>query len=252
MKKLFGVIAAALLGVTLTSPAQAATAPEVVAHRGGMETFTENTRKAWNDAMTKGAKWVETDVQFTKDNVPVIMHDLTVDRTTNGTGTVSSLTLTQLRALRTDDGQYVPTLYEFLQDVKAKGAKAFVELKVIPTTSQWKVLNDRFNWLSMKPSAVIISGNKEFLCVAKSHGYTVGWIDELGDRDPADVKPHATYYLKHHWSVTTERYNKWTAAGLKVFPWTPNQTKDWDRFRVMGVPGILTDKPNAMKGWFLK
>lgn len=248
MKTLIGVIAASLLGVVaLATPAQAAPAPVPVAHRGGTEAFTENTRKAWNHAMANGARWVETDVQFTKDNQPVIMHDLTVDRTTNGTGTVASMTLTQLRVLRTDDGQYVPTLYEFLTDLKAFGAKALVELKVTPTSKQWTEFHKRFDWLGMRQNTVIISGKKECLPLVKSMGYQVGWIDELGDRDPAEITPYADYYIKHHWSVTTERYKKWTAAGLKVFPWTPNQTVDWDRFKVMGVPGVITDKPVAFK-----
>lgn len=248
MKKLIGVIAVSLLGVVaVASPAQAASAPAPIAHRGGMEVFTENTRGAWNHAMANGARWVETDVLFTKDNVPVIMHDLTVDRTTNGTGSVASLTLSQLRSLRTPDGQYVPTLYEFLTDLKRYSARSFVEFKVKPSATQWQAVDARFAWTGMKTKTVVISGDRNFLLSVKARGYTTGWIDELGDRNPAEVLPYATYYLKHHWSVTTARYQKWVAAGLKVYPWTPNQTKDWDRFKAMGVPGVITDKPVAFK-----
>lgn len=253
MRKLVGTAAALSLSTALAvgvmTPANAVCYPSSVAHRGGTEKYTENTRKAWNNAMANGAKWVETDVRFTTDGVPVIMHDVTVDRTTNGAGQVSTMTLAQIRSLRTADGQYVPTLYEFLSDVKAHGDKAFVELKVVPTDSQWTAFKARFDWLSMRSSSVITSFEKNLLVSAKAKGFWTGWIDELGDRDPAEITPYATYYLKHHWSVTTARYKKWTAAGLKVFPWTVNQTSDWSRFDTMGVPGVITDKPNAFNKW---
>lgn len=224
-------------------------APALVAHRGGTETHVENTRNAFKDAIAKGASWLETDIQFTSDNVPVIMHDDTVDRTTNGTGAVNDLTLAQLRAFRTSDNQYVPTLYEFLTDQKAGGVKAFVELKTTPTAAQWSTFDARFDWLDMQSQVVITSFDKTLLPTVKDHGYTAGWIDGLGDRDPAEVTPYATYYLKHQWSITYDRVQKWKAAGLKVFPWTPDDSATWLRFKQAGVSGTLTNDPGEYKTW---
>lgn len=247
MKKILSVIGLALAGaLTLSSPCSATTPTPPVAHRGGTEKYVENTRKAWNDSMANGARWVETDVQFTQDDVPVIMHDDTVDRTTNGTGAVSSLSLSQLRALRTDDGQYVPTLYEFLTDVKSHGAKAFVELKTDPTAVEWTRFNSRVNWTDTQTSIVVTSFDAGVVSTAKGQGYTVGWIDGLGDRSVEAVKATgAVYYLKHQWSITADRLSKWQSGGLLVFPWTVNYEPDWPRFKAYGLPGVLTDKPNA-------
>ena len=61
-----------------------------------------------------GADAIEIDVQASADGVPVLMHDLTVDRTTNGSGAVAKLTLERLRALDAGDGERVPTLAEVL------------------------------------------------------------------------------------------------------------------------------------------
>ncbi len=69
------------------------------AHRGGVIDFPENTLYAYAEAARAGADVLEMDVYQTLDNELVILHDLTVDRTTNGTGRVADLTLAELRAL---------------------------------------------------------------------------------------------------------------------------------------------------------
>ena len=69
------------------------------AHRGAMSTHPENTIPAFEEALRLGAQMIEFDVQLTKDGALVLMHDATVDRTTNGKGKVNDLTLAELKAL---------------------------------------------------------------------------------------------------------------------------------------------------------
>lgn len=71
----------------------------LIAHRGFASVFPENTLVAINGAYDLGADGVETDVRLTRDGVPIIMHDETVDRTTNGSGAVAGLTLAQIQRL---------------------------------------------------------------------------------------------------------------------------------------------------------
>lgn len=252
MRKITVLLAALLLALlgTVRPASAAAPDPADVAHRGGNEVHTENTRRAFSDAMAHGAQWLETDVRFTSDDYPVIMHDPTVDRTTDGTGNVADMTLAQLRALRTPDGQYVPTLYEFLSDLEAHaGVRAFTELKVVPTTAQWTTFDERYTWLAATADTVVTSFDKTMLTPIRDHGHTPGWIDGLGDRDPAEITPYTSYYLKHQWSVTWDRAHKWAAAGLQVFPWTADAPADWDRFRSDGVAGVITNTPDAYAVW---
>jgi Glycerophosphoryl diester phosphodiesterase family/Calx-beta domain len=75
------------------------TDPLNFAHRGGVTDFPENTLYAYAEAAKAGADVLEMDVYQTKDNQLVILHDLDVDRTTNGRGNVVDLTLAELRAL---------------------------------------------------------------------------------------------------------------------------------------------------------
>lgn len=116
-----------LIAGCLSYPAAAQTAAPVMpqrglcAHRGASETHPENTLPAFMEAIAAGAQMIEFDVQLTKDSVLVIMHDETVDRTTNGTGKVSTLTLQQLKLLDAGSkkgaqftGTRVPALDEVL------------------------------------------------------------------------------------------------------------------------------------------
>jgi len=69
------------------------------AHRGAMETHPENTITAFREAIKAGVHMIEFDVQLSKDKKLAVIHDATVDRTTNGTGKVSELTLAEIRKL---------------------------------------------------------------------------------------------------------------------------------------------------------
>lgn len=91
----------------------------LIAHRGIMQTYAENTLESFRAALDLGADVLEYDVHLSRDNVPVIMHDQTVDRTTDGTGAISFKLLEEIKALDAGvkfgrPGLRVPTLRETL------------------------------------------------------------------------------------------------------------------------------------------
>ncbi|MFD5631988.1 glycerophosphodiester phosphodiesterase family protein [Streptomyces sp. NPDC127072] len=102
-----------------------------VAHRGQWRDAPENSLASFRAAFDDGAEIIETDIQLTEDGVPVLMHDTTVDRTTNGTGAVSGMTFAQIRQLRLREGlgggqaaltdAQVPTLDEAMRLAKNRG-----------------------------------------------------------------------------------------------------------------------------------
>lgn len=100
-----------------------------IAHRGGPKYAPENTLAAFQKSIDEGLDWLEFDVQMTKDGVLVVIHDETVDRTTNGTGTVRDLTLEQIRALDAGQGEKVPTFEEVVELAKSNGVKILPETK---------------------------------------------------------------------------------------------------------------------------
>ena len=101
----------------------------VIGHRGGRAYAPENTLAAFRHAIQIGSVWLEFDVQMTSDGVLVVMHDDTVDRTTNGHGRVADLTLDQIRSLDAGKGEKVPTFQEVLDLARASGADIFPETK---------------------------------------------------------------------------------------------------------------------------
>jgi len=115
--------------ILLRTPALTATALQNIAHRGGSTSAPENTLAAFRTAITQGADWLEFDVQMTKDGALVVIHDETVDRTTDGTGAVHDLTLEQIRSLDAGQGEKVPTFEEVLELAKANREKILPETK---------------------------------------------------------------------------------------------------------------------------
>lgn len=102
-----------------------------IGHRGAKLQATENSLLSFRKAIECGADMIELDVQKTKDNVLVVIHDPTVDRTTNGSGFVKDMTFDELCKFRTREGEAIPTLdavYELcigkvqvLTEIKAMG-----------------------------------------------------------------------------------------------------------------------------------
>ena len=116
-----------LAQIVFRSPAQ--TPAQVIAHRGGSAYAPENTLAAFKTAIDQGVNWLELDVQMTQDGELVVIHDETVDRTTNGTGAVANLTLEQIRQLDAGQSQKVPTFQEVVELAKANGVKILPETK---------------------------------------------------------------------------------------------------------------------------
>lgn len=106
----------------------------VAAHRGWKSQYPENTMEAFEAALSLGVDQLETDVRVTKDGALVLMHDATVDRTTNGCGAVNDLTFAELKALDAGNGAKIPTLIEFMELVKDHPTITLdIELKEYPT-----------------------------------------------------------------------------------------------------------------------
>ena len=106
----------------------------VAAHRGWKSKYPENTMEAFKAALTLDVDQLETDVRITRDGELVLIHDATVDRTTNGSGKVCELTLAELKALDAGNGSKIPTLTELMELVKDHPTITLdIDLKEYPT-----------------------------------------------------------------------------------------------------------------------
>jgi glycerophosphoryl diester phosphodiesterase len=102
-----------------------------IAHRGGPggTGAPEGTLAAFQAAVDAGADWLEFDVRRTSDGALVVLHDATVDRTTDGTGAVAGLTLAQARALDAGSGATIPTVEEVVDLAAGAGVPILPEIK---------------------------------------------------------------------------------------------------------------------------
>ena len=101
----------------------------IFAHRGLPVKFAENSLQGFKYAATHGAEGVEFDVHLTKDKVPVVMHDETLDRTTNGTGYIKDYTLNEIRKFHLENGEPVPLLSELFEILQDKDLYINLEFK---------------------------------------------------------------------------------------------------------------------------
>lgn len=109
--------------------------PAVVAHRGASLDHPENTIRAFDAAVEAGADFVELDVRLTADGIPIVLHDLDVARTTDGSGLVHQLALAEVKRLDASGGRgpraEVPTLREALESLSGR-VGVNIEIKNIP------------------------------------------------------------------------------------------------------------------------
>lgn len=130
------------------TPASKTSEVAFVAHRGGIVPgYPENTLAAFREAIRHGAEAIEIDLRGTKDGAIVIMHDETIDRTTNGKGAVTSHTLAELKVLDAGAGQRIPTYEDVLQFVAGTGVKLLLDIKPSPSLDKPQVvrLTEKYN-----------------------------------------------------------------------------------------------------------
>ena len=148
-----------------------------IAHRGFSSTAPENTLPAYVLAKEKGFSYVECDVAFTKDGVAVLLHDATIDRTSDGSGNISELTYEEL--LQYDFGSWkgskyagtkIPTFEEFIALCKELGMHPYIEIKNDSTYTQEQIasLMDIVEEYGMGDNSTWISFNITYLDYVKN------------------------------------------------------------------------------------
>ena len=117
--------------------------PPVIAHRGASTHAPENTMAAFRAAREQGALWIETDVKLTQDGVPILMHDETLERTTNGTGNIATKDWADIAALDAGSwfssafkGERIPPLTELVRFALDHHIQLNLELKPCPGRAQ--------------------------------------------------------------------------------------------------------------------
>ncbi|WP_337968263.1 glycerophosphodiester phosphodiesterase family protein [uncultured Flavobacterium sp.] len=221
-----------------------------IGHRGaGYE--PENTLKAFQKALELNADGIELDVHLSADGHIVVIHDETIDRTTNGKGFVNTLSLSELKSFLIDGKLEIPTLIEVF-DLIDKKCLINVELKGVGTASKVVALIEEYisdkNW---NYENFIIS-SFEWIFLEEVHNLNpkiaIGVLTEE-DLDKAlafaeGIKASAInpdYQL-----LTLENTKKIQEKGFQVLPWTVNTAEDIQKIKSYNVDGIISDFPDKL------
>ncbi len=225
--------------------------PIIFAHRGASAHAPENTIAAFELAHQQGADAIELDVKLSADGIPVVIHDSTVDRTTDGSGRVVNLELAALQELDAGEGQRIPTLDEVFASV---GGKLLINVEL----TNYKTPNDQLVEKVVDvvekhalAESIIFSSffsrnlkrATQFLhqtpCGLLALPGLLGWWGRsygfrLGDYQA--MHPN----LKDTTSQQIERIHR---MGRRVHVWTVNAAEEMHQLADWNVDGIITDDP---------
>jgi glycerophosphoryl diester phosphodiesterase len=236
----------------------------VAAHRGYSRVAPENTLPAFNEAYRAGADAIEYDMQVTKDSHVIIMHDKTVNRTTNGRGKITDLTLAQIEKLDAGywfsprfKGTRVPTLAQLLDLFKQHPpVLQFSEIKHYRTPSDIPLMIDPILKLGLEKRTIVTAFSPSDLHAVRlmSNHIGIGYLCpsvratvhalNLAVNDPNTwVLPVSTVLVKH-----PELIQQAAKQHTHLAAWTVDREDLQDDLEWLGVHRFITDDPKLIEG----
>lgn len=222
-----------------------------IGHRGAKGYEPENTLLSFQKAIDIGVDGIELDVHLSSDGAIMVIHDETLDRTTNGKGFVNELSLQELKTFQIEKENTIPTLIEVFDlvnkrcfiniELKGKGTykpvinliEHYIEEKnwnyghFIISSFNWSALQDVRKWNAKIPIGVLTHTDLD-LAIAFAKFIKAETI-------------HPYFHL-----LTKENTIKMQNEGFKVFAWTVNETEDIQKIKSFHVNGIISDFPDRI------
>ncbi|MDA1043984.1 MAG: glycerophosphodiester phosphodiesterase family protein [Verrucomicrobia bacterium] len=230
--------------ITERAPAQTL----CIGHRGAAGHAPENTLASIRKAIQLGADWIEIDVHLCEQQL-VVIHDFTLERTTNGRGPVNGFSLSYLRALDAGNGEQIPLLQEVLQllpepiginiELKGVGTAEPVAslLKTLSTTNVRNVLVSSFDWPQLEAVRACAPTIPVAPLTKDDYANAVQFA--------ASIEAHGINVGQAHLSAA--QVNDARRRGLKIFTYTPNSDAEFCSALKLGVDGIITDYPDRLR-----
>ena len=217
-----------------------------IGHRGAKAYDPENTMNSFQKALQLNADGIELDVHVCKSGELIVIHDFTVDRTTNGTGAISDLTLSELKQLRINNSIEIPTLDEVLTlfdkkhliNIELKGSNT---AELVCDCIDRNVREDKFDYKNF----IVSSFQREELARVAAYNVKVplGILTQASVEQALEwAEEFSAVAIHPHFSLlTTENVALTRKKGYQIFTWTVNEFEDIERVKSFGVNGIITD-----------
>ncbi len=227
----------------------------IIAHRGASGIAPENTLSAFQLAIDIGVDYLELDVRKSSDDSLMVIHDATVNATTNGSGFVNSKTYSELRALDAGSwfssayiGEQIPTLFEVLLLAKNNGAKVCVEMKDSGLESEVVAMIQSLN---MVDDIILFSFNLSELQTIKTliPAIQVCFLDgSISQTEIDDLVAIGGEYVGCGDIPTLDDVEFARNVDVGFFAWTVNEPVDMQKLMSKGIAGIITDDPQECVG----
>lgn len=251
--------------------------PRIAGHRGAAGAAPENTLVSFRRALEEGATFLEMDVHATRDGEVAIIHDATVERTTDGNGAVRQMGLEEIKKLdagyrfTADDGSThpfrgqgirIPTLREFFAEFPH--AAVTVEIKELPAPAM-ETLFDVIEEFDSASQVLVAAEDDAVMRSARAvirarglpvaTGFSAGEIRALmtalrSGQTPPDAPGRALQIPRRHEGidlVTSASVGAVHALGVEVHVWTVNDAEEMRQLLALGVDGIITDFPGRLR-----
>jgi len=220
-----------------------------IGHRGAAGYEPENTLRSFRKAIELKADMVELDVHVCKSGEVVVIHDDTVNRTTNRTGKVHELTLSELQRFDAGKSERIPTLVEVMSLIDG-AAGINIELKGTGTAEPVHRITEEFMEKGWKKSDFMVSSfNLEELSAFESLSdirigqlyvhYNESILEKAEQLNAFSLNP---YYK----GITMDFVKDAHDSDLRVFPWTVNDPMDIVEMKALNVDGIISDYPDRV------
>ena len=238
----------------------------VVGHRGTCVGAPENTMSAYRLAVEAGVDGVELDVQWTRATADepsrmVLVHDWTLDRTTNGSGLVTDHTWSQLARLDAGSwygpgwaGERIPLFEDALAYLATTRVTVHAELKTKAVTADQAADYVR----AVQQAGVVHRTNASafhtavLASVRRASRGTIetGIIEMANPRLPSTVRERGTWYFPVRTVITPDDVAELRALGVRTCTWPAREEADYARALELGVHGVTADDPVAAVAWF--
>ena len=225
--------------------------PLVGGHRGNPAEHPENTLASFRSAIDLGVDMIECDVHLSADRELVVLHDHTLDRSTDGTGLVGQRTLAELRRLDAGGGERLPVLAEVCELARDRVGLA-IELKQIPIP--YPGLEEKLvaclGALGMLDQAAVLSFDHRSVCRLKElePRLSAGVLEGARPIDPAALMrgAGADIYCPHYGAMDRDLVDEIHAVGGMVGVWTVDDATAVAWCRACGPDSVFTNRPREI------
>lgn len=222
-----------------------------IGHRGAKAHLAENTLESVQKAIELGVDMIEIDVHRCKSGELIVMHDSTLDRTTNGSGEIVKCSLNELKALWVENKYKIPLLTEVLDTIADK-CKINIELKGMNTAAETcRIIHKYVTEKYWDYSDFVVSSfqkNELFQLYDLNNKIQIGVLSKANMETALVLAKQLNAFAIHPsvGIVTRENVLKAQNAGFQISVWTVNDPETIARMKTFGVDGIISDFPERL------